>query len=271
MPESTDLSHEPSEKATSLHARIAPHIRELRNRACWVAAGLLLAMAGCYTMAGEIFSLLAAPLMQAGGENAGQMMFTHLAEGFVTHLKIACYGGLMVGFPLIAWHVYRFAAPGLYAHERRAIWPMLVASPLLFAMGAWLAYGVVFPAAWSFFLGFEESGRFGEGVDVVLQARVGEYLGFCLSMMLGFGLAFQMPLMLIGLMQAGLVSPAGLASKRRHAVVVIFLVAAILTPPDILSQIALAIPLMLLYEGTLLFGRFSIKKCKDHARYQVDS
>jgi len=233
-------------------APLLSHLLELRRRLLYVLAFFCVAFGASYLIAEHIFGFLTAPLREAYGADAGRrMIFTGLHEAFVTYLKLALYAALFVSLPLALNQLWKFLAPGLYRHERSSLKPLLVLTPVMFTAGAALAYYVVFPMAWRFFLGFESPGA-ASGMAVELEARVGEYLNLVVGLILAFGLAFEMPVLLLLLARLGVLDADDLRRYRRHAVVVIFAVAAVLTPPDLISQVALGVPMLLLYELAIL-------------------
>tara|TARA_Y100001978_G_C23476291_1_gene329402 strand:+ start:16 stop:681 length:666 start_codon:yes stop_codon:yes gene_type:complete len=199
--------------------------------------------------------------MEKGIDNP-RMIYTALTEAFFTYLKVSFYGALFISFPVLALQIYKFAAPGLYKDEKKAFLPFLVATPVLFSLGAALVYYFIFPLAWSFFLGFQtETATLGMAIE--LEAKVNEYLSLVLKLMFAFGLAFQIPVALTLLSRAGIVTSNGLKKRRKYAIVIAFLVAAILTPPDLISQIGLGIPIIILFEISIWLAILFEKKKKE--------
>jgi len=244
------------------------HLVELRRRLLYAAVGFLVAFVACYAFAADIFAFLVQPLADAfEGQEGRRMIFTGLAEAFFTYIKIGVFGALFISFPLLASQIWLFVAPGLYRHERRAFLPFLMATPIFFVLGAAMAYYFVFPLAWQFFIGFEISPTGPGQLPIELEAKIDQYLTLAMALILAFGCAFEMPILLTLLARVGLVSAKGLASKRRHAIVAVFVVAAVITPPDVISQISLAIPMMLLYELSILAARMIEK---DRARREAE-
>lgn len=225
------------------------HLTELRTRLLWSIIAFIACFGLCYVYSRSIYSFLAQPLadilITQGGNR--RLIYTALYEAFFTYIKVAMFGAAFLSFPVIATQVYMFVAPGLYRSEKKAFLPFLLATPVLFVGGAALAYYLVFPAAWSFFLSFESIDGAG-GLPVQLEAKVSEYLGLVMKMIFAFGLAFQLPVLLTLLAKVGIISSRGLKKYRRYAVVGMFMIAAVITPPDPLSMTSLALPLILLYE-----------------------
>lgn len=236
-------------------APLLSHLLELRRRLLLVLAFFIVAAAGSYVAAEHVFGFLTAPLREAYGAGVERrMIFTGLHEAFLTYLKLALFSAMCLSAPLVLNQVWKFLAPALYRHERATLRPLLIMTPVMFVIGAALAYFVVIPAAWRFFLSFESPGV-AAGMAIQLEARVGEYLNLVMSLVMAFGLSFELPVLLLLLARLGMLEADDLARYRRHAIVLIFAVAAVITPPDLLSQIALGAPLVLLYEISIWLVR----------------
>lgn len=227
-------------------APLLDHLIELRRRLLWSVAALAAAFSACLYFAEPIFAFLVQPLLAAG---QGRIIYTDVFEAFFVNLKVAFFAAIMVAFPVLATQLWQFVAPGLYRNEKRALLPFLVMTPVLFTGGAALAYYVAMPVALRFLLGFQ--GDVG-GVQQEALPGVGNYLNFVTKFLFGFGVAFLTPVLLMLLERAGIVTRAQLVAGRRYAIVGAFVISAVLTPPDILSQLLLAIPLVLLYELALI-------------------
>jgi sec-independent protein translocase protein TatC len=234
------------------HKELIEHIRELRKRLVISILALAAASIFSYLYVEDIYGFLVKPLVSAASDDSKRMIYTGLTEAFVTYIKLAVFAGVIISFPVIAWQIYAFCAPGLYANEKKFFIPFLVVSPALFFIGAAFVYYFVFPVAWEFFLSFEMPG--GEGVlPIQLEAKISEYLSLVTTLIIAFGLTFQLPLVVVLLVKIGLVTVDQLRHFRKYAVVGILTVAAFITPPDVLSQILLAAPLYLLYELSIIF------------------
>ncbi|HTW50650.1 MAG TPA: twin-arginine translocase subunit TatC [Stellaceae bacterium] len=238
------------ERETELEAGRMPlldHLVELRNRLMWSAAAIIVAFLACYQFKETIYRFLAYPLARILERQPGRhMIFTGLTEAFFTYIKVSFWAACCIAFPVVAVQIWKFVAPGLYKSERRAFLPYICATPILFLMGASLAYFVVIPYAFKFFLSFETAGG-PNMLPIVAEPKVNEYLSLVMTLLLAFGVAFQLPVLLTLMARAGIITSQGLISKWRYAVVGMFAVAAVLTPPDIISQTSLAVPLILLY------------------------
>ncbi|MBK8456741.1 MAG: twin-arginine translocase subunit TatC [Phyllobacteriaceae bacterium] len=240
-------------------APLVEHLIELRTRLMWAIGGFFIAFLACFAYAKELFNLLVIPFKWAVGW-AGldakhvELIYTAPQEFFFTQVKIAMFGGVVIAFPLIATQIYKFVAPGLYKNEKGAFLPFLIASPILFLMGGALVYFFFTPMVMWFFLAMQQVGP-DEEVQISLLPKVSEYLSLIMTLIFSFGLVFQLPVITTLLARVGMVTSDGLREKRKWAIVIAFIVAAVLTPPDPLSQLGLALPTILLYEVSILTAR----------------
>lgn len=238
-------------------APLLDHLIELRRRLIWSFLALGLAFIVCFYFADYIFAFLAQPLVDAFGKGEGRLIYTKLYEAFFVQIRVAFFAAFFVAFPFLANQIWAFVAPGLYAKEKKAFLPFLIATPVLFLLGGSLAYYFVMPTAFRFFLTYE--GNLG-GIEQEAMPAIGDYLSLVMHFILAFGIAFLLPVLLMLMERAGLVTRDQLKRGRRYAILVAFIIAAVATPPDVLSQLMLAIPLIFLYELSLIAIWFTERK-----------
>jgi sec-independent protein translocase protein TatC len=234
-------------------APLIDHLIELRTRLLWSVLAIIIAFFLCFAFAKDIFALLVRPLAAAGQD---RVIFTQVFEAFFVQVRVAFFGALMLSFPVVATQMWRFVAPGLYKQEKMALLPFLVVTPFLFTLGACFAYFVAIPTALRFLLGFQGD-LGGSGVAQEALPSVGAYLSFIMQFLFAFGVAFLLPVLLMLLNKAGIVTREQLVGFRRYFIVVAFVIAAVFTPPDVVSQLLLAVPLILLYEISLIAIRLT--------------
>ena len=232
------------------------HLVELRGRMMYSLGVILVLFFVCYYFAADIYGFLVQPLADIFDEMGGnrRLIYTGLHEAFFTYIKVAFFAALFLSFPFLAVQVWMFVAPGLYKNEKRAFVPFLVATPILFFLGGSLVYYLIFPLAWKFFVSFESAGGVGT-MAIQLEAKVDQYLSLVMRLIFAFGVCFELPVVMTLLARAGMITAKGMVEKRKYAIVIAFIVAAILTPPDVISQIGLALPTLGLYEISILCVR----------------
>ncbi len=251
------------------------HLIELRQRLVRAFGAIIILFFICYYFSADIYAFLVAPLadilIEMGGNR--RLIFTGLHEAFFTYIKVAFFAAAFVGFPFLSMQLWQFIAPGLYKHEKQAFLPFLIATPILFFLGGALVYYFIFPLAWKFFLSFESIGGAGN-LPIQLEAKVDQYLSLVMRLIFAFGLCFELPVVMTLLGRVGIVNSKGMAEKRKYAIVCAFVAAAILTPPDVISQIGLALPTIALYEISIICVRMVEKKraeAEDEADEDTDS
>lgn len=261
MTPQNDLTPEPPELLQAMP--LAAHLMELRKRLLWVFAFFVVAFIGSYFLSEPIFQYLVSPLANLLKNDQGRrLIYTGLPEAFLTYVKVSLFSAFILTFPLLSYQIWHFVVPGLYQREKHLFKIVVAGAPFLFLLGGAFAFYLVIPQAWSFFLSFETTTTTQTSIPIQLEARISEYLSMTLTMVLAFALCFQLPLILYVLGWFGVITKESLRKARKYSFVGILILSAALTPPDVLSMLALALPLYLLYEGSIFFVARASKKEK---------
>lgn len=240
------------------------HFQELKNRLFIVCGSFIILFFLCYLFSDEIYKIILSPLAAVTPDRQRKIIYTGMAEAFFSYIKLSAFAAFICIFPLCCYQIYAFIKPGLHNNERRLISKIMLLSPILFYCGCFFMFFAVMPKAWMFFASYENNQI---GLPLILEARISEYLALVIQLSLAFGICFQLPVFILVLAIMGLINSDFLKSKRRIAIVLIFILAAIFTPPDVFSQFALAMPLFLLYEISILLCVSIEKRFLENDRY----